>query len=339
LAAAFASDATQIVLDGSCVYPLSESGNSYAFFDFWHKQGLVIDGRGATIERLTSAPDKGVLAFFQSQNVTIKNLTIRGGKATTGYGLGGGLWFFRTTTSVVNVRLLNNTAKAGGGLEVEHSDSQVIMVNSVLANNRALEYGAAIFAKGGLAIHHSTIFDGSQNPLQGILTWAPMQIDNSMVSGFNVGILSAGEQTVVSEDHNAFAANQIDMHVLSAGEFVHGGASKRYEDLRFVDPAQYDFRLRFTSPAIDKGSASLATTDADGLPRPFAGGQADLAHTASTVQHRDYHVVSQRDPAIFASGRPQVTVVDAQLRAALAFAPIPDGYHFANYSESLADDL
>ena len=394
-------------------------------------QDIVIDGQGATIVRSPTAPEKGILAIFESQNVTIKNLTIEGGKATTDYGLGGGLWVYSSTVRLENVKLINNTANGGGGLQIEHPGSQVTIVNSVIANNTALEQGAAIYAKGGLTVLNSTIVDGSGNPSQGILAWKSAEIRNSIVSGFAIGILSAGEQTVVSEDHNAFSDNGSDMQELSAGQFVHGGGSQSYYDMRFVDPTTDDYRLRSTSPAIDKGGATSDVLDADGLPRPFAGGQVDAgayefqgaggpalaiyrqnpliaaanqpfvyrltvknegvaaaselvvldtlpdgvssapgsisnggilegnqirwnlgalapgqskvltyqAQAASTAQNSDYRIFSSSDPAVFAIGRPQATVIGADLLASIAYAPVPDGYGFANYSGSRADDL
>ena len=431
LSTLLASSGPEIVLDGGCSYQLVESGNTYALFDFWNKQNFVIDGRGATIERGTDALEKGIFAFFQSQNVTIKNLTLRGGKATTGYGLGGGLWFFRTTARLENVKLLNNTANGGGRLQIEHSDSHVTIVNSLMADNVALEQGATIYAKGRLTLNHIAIFDGGGNPSRGILAWHSAQIRNSIVSGFAIGVLAAGDETVVSEDHNAFAANGSDMQELSAGQFVHDGGSQSYDDLRFVDSANADFHLRFTSPAIDKGEATSDILDADGLARPFPGGQVDVgayefqgaggpalairrqnpiaavanqpfvyrllvlnegvapaleltvldtlpegvnfvegsvsdggvlvgnqiqwnlsslapggskiltyqAQAANTAQNSDYRVYSNQDAAVFTIGRPQTTLISSDLLASIAYAPIPDGYRFANYSGSQADDL
>ncbi|MBP9070718.1 MAG: DUF11 domain-containing protein [Caldilineaceae bacterium] len=431
LSALFATSGAQIVLDGECIYELSDGGDGYSFYDFWDKQDLVIDGQGATIERLDDAPDKGILGFFQSQNVTIKNLTIRGGNATTNYGLGGGLWFYRSTGRLENVRVVDNRANSGGGLQIEHPDSHVTIVNSVFANNMANDQGAAILAKGGLTLNHSTIFDAGANPSQGIVTWRSAEIRNSILSGFAIGLLSAGAETVVSEDHNAFSNNGSDMQDLSAGQFAHGGGSQSYDDLRFVDAAGGDFHLRFTSPAIDKGAATGDLLDGDGQPRPFPGGAVDVgvyefqgaggpalairrqnpivaaanqpfiyrllvlnegvapaldltvldtlpagvslvadsvsdggllvggqiqwslsslapgasklltyqAQAADTVLNSDYRVFSNQDPAVFAIGRPQTTVIGADLLASIAFAPIPDGYGFANYGGSQDDDL
>jgi uncharacterized repeat protein (TIGR01451 family) len=431
LVALLESDGPEILLDGGCSYQLTGSGNTYALFDFWNKQDFVIDGRGATIERGSGAPQKGVLAFFQSQNVTIKNLTIRGGRARTNYGLGGGLWFFRSTARLENVRLIDNLANSGGGLQIEHPDSHVTIVNSLIADNLALDQGAAIYAKGGLTVLNSTIVDGGGNPLQGILTWEPAEVRNSIVSGFAVGILSAGDATVVNEGYNAFSANGSDLQELSGGLFEHGGQSNSYDDLRFVNPGNYDFHLRFTSPAIDKGEATTLTLDGDGLPRPFPGGGVDVgayefqgaggpalairrqnpvsavanqpfvyrllvlnegvapaleltvldtlpagvsfvpgsasdgggavgnqiqwnlgslapgesrllsyqAQAASTAQNSDYRVYSNQDPAVFAVGRPQTTLIQSDLLASITYAPIPDGYSFPNYADSRPEDL
>ncbi len=105
------SGVTPLELDGDCIYLLNQSASSYAFFDLWNKHNMVIDGHGATIPRASTAPEKGVLAFFQSKNVTLKNLIIRGGKATSGYGLGGGIWLFRSSATLENMQLIDNTGQ------------------------------------------------------------------------------------------------------------------------------------------------------------------------------------------------------------------------------------
>jgi len=425
------SGATQVDLDGNCTYLLSESASGYAFFDLWNRQNLVIDGHGATIKRLDSAPEKGVLAFFQSQNVTLKNLTIRGGKATSGYGLGGAIWIYRSTASLENVQLIGNSAQSGGALQVEHVDSQVSILNSVFANNSALEKGAAIYATGQMTIQNSTLVDVAGNSRQGILTWSSAAITNSIISGFEVGLMSAGQTTVLETDYNLFANNGADTQELGGGRFVNGAHNNSYTDMRFVDPANDDFRLRFTSPAIDKGTDLGIWEDADGQARPFAGGLVDVgayefqgeggpalsiyrynplqavadlpfvyrflvqnqgvapatdlivsdilpegvsvvagsisdggavvgnqvqwtladlapgggkvfsyqAQTAQSVQNTDYRVYSTTDPEVYAIGAVKDTFINADIVAALDFAPVPDGYQFANFVDTAETDI
>ncbi|MGB7540918.1 MAG: choice-of-anchor Q domain-containing protein, partial [Burkholderiales bacterium] len=88
---------------------------------------------------------------------------------------------------------------------------------------------------------------------------------NNIVSGkyyVNVGSMP----TIFTSSHNLWfgkgAAPTWDTHSISA-------------DPRFVNPSAGDFRLRASSPAINRGSSSVndvVTTDFDGIARPQGGG-------------------------------------------------------------------
>ncbi len=146
----------------------------------------------------------------------------------------------------------------------------------MLANNSTLGRGAAIFATAPITILNSTIVDGTGNPKQAILTWSSATIRNTILSGFEAALISAGVNTLVNEDYNVFSNNGVDTQELGGGQFVNGGHSHTYEELRFVDAANHNYQLKFTSPAVDKGIATNLSVDAAGQPRPYAGGLVDV---------------------------------------------------------------
>jgi CSLREA domain-containing protein/uncharacterized repeat protein (TIGR01451 family) len=269
------STSSTINLDGNCHYQITSSYSSNALIDLWNKQNVVIDGHGATIERMDSAPEKGILGIFYGVNVTIKNVTFKGGKALTGNAVGGGVWVYQSTLLVENVRFLENTAKYGGGMLVDNPDSRVAILNSVFADNVSTSSGDALYAKAKVFVRNSTFANQVVSPRQAIFAWQPLDIRNSIIANFEAAIWAGGSTTTVTEDYNVFSGQNTVIVPVNGANFTQGGHSQTVVDPRFVAPTVHNYRLQANSPAIDKGTMLDSKLDADGRPRPFAGTRVD----------------------------------------------------------------
>jgi len=116
---------------------------------------LVLDGQGHTIRQ--TCRGERVLSVNTDSDVTIKNVTITGGDATTDDG--GGYQHAGTgNLSIVDSTIAGNTGcSEGGGVEVEEADA-VQIIRSTLTGNRSFEESAVDLDEGGsLLVENSTV--------------------------------------------------------------------------------------------------------------------------------------------------------------------------------------
>ncbi|MFF7756147.1 hypothetical protein ACFZCP_44835 [Streptomyces sp. NPDC007971] len=212
---------------------------------------LTIEGNGATIRRVSSAPAFRILLVAAGGDLTLDQLTISGGRATDcpiapGMGVvcGGGI-NNQGTLTMKRSRLLHNTGSGsvyveGGGLD---SDGTATLKDTEVSGNTA-EYtgpGGGTAAGGGIAIDGPLTLDCSRildNTVRvpagtdnvafggGVAGFAPATVQHSTLSGNSVsapggqafaGGLAADHQWTVSDTHVT------DNRVTSRGGTVRGG--------------------------------------------------------------------------------------------------------------------
>jgi hypothetical protein len=181
-------------------------------------------------------------------------------------------------------RILRGFAFVGGGLAITEMDSQVAMVSSLVAENRADAYGGGVAGgSGGLALTNCTVANNTAGVLgSGIIVGEPTAIHNSIVWGNEAG--GRANETAQIEGIE-FA----DIHYSNvqgwSGQY--GGEGNMGVDPMFVDPdGQYgpleaDFRLQADSPCINAGlyetidpvpwNIPPPDLDLDGKPRVLCG--------------------------------------------------------------------
>ena len=104
----------------------------------------VIDGNGAVIDMAGST----IRAFdVISEGVTIKNLTI---KNVNFWENGGAIKFAGDSGAVINCNFINNTAKNGGAIYIEHTGN---VENCNFTDNHAVQEGGAIY--GGISVFNN----------------------------------------------------------------------------------------------------------------------------------------------------------------------------------------
>ncbi len=272
----------RIELDGSCRYQLTETtGSNGHLINLFSRTDLTIDGNGATIE---GSGALGLLTVIDSTNVTISDLTLIGGRAngpgSAFAGRGGALMLYNSSVTLDRIRLIDNQATLGGALSTVGGTTTVI--NSLFADNQAGEIGSAILAQGPIQVSYSTIAAQSFHPGVALLAWDDATVETSIMANHAVGIAAAGGTTQsVSEEYNLFAEVGEPHRTYNVGsQIIQGVHSLNASSAaaQFNDPATYDYRLRPDSVAIDQAPVptGAATSDADGLPRPFGSSYADL---------------------------------------------------------------
>lgn len=218
-------------------------------------------------------------AFYATGPLTLMAARLAHNSATNGGGVYAG-----STIWVTNTFFIDNAAQNGGGL-YQSPAGDAYIVNALFARNVANPNQAAAIAfaaTGSLSMAHSTIVDNVRNPASAVVVDngnGGADIRDTIIAGHAVGIelVSGGAY----EDYNLYFNNTTNI----TGPVTPGGKSLPNSDPQFADPANDDYHLRFTSPAINAGSGVGVNFDIDGQPRPI-GPQVDIGfdESASTIQ-------------------------------------------------------
>jgi hypothetical protein len=272
-----------INLDGTCRYLLNDlTGTNGHIVNLYSRSNLTINGNGAIIERTSSAGDLGIIALIDNTNVTIQNLTLIGGRANASSnqlgGRGGGMLLYNSSNvTLIGIQFYGNSATLGGGLSSYAGSTN--LYSSVLADNEALSNGAGFYAQGPATVLNTTITSSTPNAKEALFTWNALTLTNTILSNHAVGIAAAGGTNPVSEDYNLFSDLGQARKTYNTGTTITGGAASFTStsiNQHFVNPATHDYRLKVSSPAIDRGTLVSAPLDADGRTRPFGNTLVDI---------------------------------------------------------------
>ncbi len=145
------SGSSEINLDGECRYLVTERYGRRALFDIFRRSNLTINGNGATIERSSNAPVYGLFYVQNVQNMTIRDVTIKGGRAEgSSYGLGGGMWVYGSSLTLSNVQFVGNSARnGGGGLNLYNRSSATLDEVQFVNNTAQSGNGGGLVVYGG----------------------------------------------------------------------------------------------------------------------------------------------------------------------------------------------
>ncbi|WP_440121414.1 PKD domain-containing protein [Tenacibaculum sp. Ill] len=202
-------------------------------------------------------------AFSSSSSLT--NVTITGNTAA---GYGGGMYNASSSPNLTNITITGNTANHGGGI-YNSQYSSLSLTNVAIVGNTA-NHGGGIYNYfySSSSLTNVTIVGNTANSGDGIHNQyeSSLTINNSIVWGTisNISLLYTPNYSLIQDNTNTANGN-IDATGLTA------------EDI-FTDPANGDYTLKLSSPAINAGSNTLYTdaggdlnndTDLTGNPRLF----------------------------------------------------------------------
>jgi predicted outer membrane repeat protein len=215
---------------------------------------FVLDGGGSTIEQTCNSP---VLSSYTGP-VTIRNVTLRGGRNSTGCCAGG---FYADTADAVlveGVRLIDNETVdgSGGGGMLSAGSGPVTVRDTEISGNDAANTGGGLRTLGPAVIERSSIWGNtSGGGGGGIASAASLVVVDSTLAG-NVatnhgGAISANGS--VELRHVTIAGNQSTGAQVFAGQITTGGSV-------FADPIGAAESCFSGSPLVSLGQ-NYATTD------------------------------------------------------------------------------
>jgi hypothetical protein len=264
---------------------------------------ITIAGQGSTLERDAGAPPFRLLAVGSGGELTVQNLTLRGGNSTNGGGAvlnvgtltltvstitgntatnGGGAANYLGTLTMANSTASGNTATSLGGGMFNSSGGLILttltLTNSTLSGNTATSLGGGMFNSSGiLTLTNSTLsgntatYGGGMFNSSGTLT-----LVQTLISGN-----SAGTGAEVFTSDGAVAANAFNLFGYAGASGVTGftlGASDIVPSVllsNILDPIlafnggpTQTHALVPGSPAVDAVVGSCPATDQRGFVRP-----------------------------------------------------------------------
>lgn len=228
------ADSTEeiIELGENCVYTLTKrhlnTNNGLPVI----RTDLVIEGKGATIQRDPSLP----LVFFRlmaidnQARVTLRNLTLQNGSALFDNG-GAILANAGVDLTLINVDFINNRSRRGGAIFT--AGESTVIRNSRFTNNQApLERGGALFTTGALTLIDSSFTTNKARAGGGLYSEGTVSISGSRFEGNNATAGDGGGlygEGAVSITGSNFVANRAKAGGGLYGEGVVNISESRFE--------------------------------------------------------------------------------------------------------------
>ena len=214
------------------------------------------------------AVDGGAIYAAGGTPILLGNM-VQENQTTGSSGRGGGFYLAASNASLNRNRIEANRAGFGGGLYIAGGTPG--LANNMLIGNVGTSDGGALYSiNAPLHLRHSTLVANSTLGSGGsaLLFAAPasnqvLTLTNNIVVGHSLAIsVAAGNQMSVRS--NLWNNNQTNWQ----GPVTEGANNFFNTDPLFVNSAAGNYRLRETSPAVDKGVNAGVTDDIDGQARP-----------------------------------------------------------------------
>ncbi|WP_080056583.1 choice-of-anchor Q domain-containing protein [Spirosoma aerolatum] len=231
-------------------------------------EGNLATNAGALACLTPITPETGYSEQLGSASVVISKCVFTGNQGRFGGAI----------TSTVNLSInqsvfTNNLAYSHGGC-IESSGNTAIN-NCVFVNNQSSEGGSLAYSdRGQLSFINCTLYSNATKPnrdLNSLLEGGEFQIKNSIITG------EPASYTLISK----LWYSTLDPILSTSYSLIQNGypgIGNLNSDPLFIDPANGNFRLQPTSPAINAGSpdiTDLLPTDIAGNPR-IQGNRVDM---------------------------------------------------------------
>jgi len=142
---------------------------------------ITISGNGSTVQRDGAAPFFGLLEVGPTGNLTVRDLTLRGGVAAASAPLnkGGGVFNFFGTLTLINSTLSDNAAFDSGGGVFNTANALLTLINCTISGNSAPD-GGGVANYGNATVTNSTV---SGNTVGGMKNGGTLTVTSSTLSG------------------------------------------------------------------------------------------------------------------------------------------------------------
>ncbi|MCK5051572.1 MAG: T9SS type A sorting domain-containing protein [Candidatus Cloacimonetes bacterium] len=214
---------------------------SYISLEGEEMENTIIDSEGLN----------NILYCWDDNNLSIKNMTIQNGNATSSPSRGGGIFCAHSSPNLLNIKFFQNTANSGGGLYFIYSNPTLTKVSII--NNQSSMGGGITCLHSYPNLYNVTFNGNSANDTGGgiysILDSHPNLVNCILWNNIPQEIYSSSLDTITviySDIQGGWEGDgNIDSNPL------------------FVDAANGDYHLTENSPCIDAGDPT-SPLDPDG---------------------------------------------------------------------------
>ena len=170
---------------------------------------------------------------------------------------GGGLHFFGSTHTLKNVKFINNTSTAvGGGMST--FGSTIDLTNAIFDGNTAQNFGGGIFLhESNSTLRNVSLSENSSGNGGGIANYAENQSELDIINCIIWGNTADQGNEVYNGEEGCTIEGFNNLYRNNTGDIVEGEnfnlENSLNEDPLFLNPANGNFGLAESSPAIDAG--------------------------------------------------------------------------------------
>ncbi|MDD5706936.1 MAG: right-handed parallel beta-helix repeat-containing protein [Kiritimatiellae bacterium] len=180
---------------------------------------------------------------------------------------GGGVFVNQSGATIRNCVIVGNktTTYSGGGVTLYYG---CVAENCLIAGNTAALLGGGIWPVGGSGVRNCTIVGNTSADTRG----SGVGENDYSISYLQNCIVwdNTGDEDIKNDNGKLYIQNCCVKSI--TGSYGAGGVSNITDNPRFVNAAGGDYRLRSSSPCVDKGmTLAMVTNDLDGASRPMDG--------------------------------------------------------------------
>ncbi|MGC9503776.1 DUF4347 domain-containing protein [Baaleninema sp.] len=176
---------------------------------------LTIEGNDATLER-SSSEDFRLFHILNDGNLTLNDLTLRGGFSSSTLD-GGGALFNRGTVTLENVTMTGNQSESFGGAIENAAGATLFVEDSRFLRNFA-NSGGAIFNRGSAEISNSLLEDNQALNGGGIADFgATLRLSNSQISDNFAGFFGGGISSETGSNIEIFSSSIVGNETQESG--------------------------------------------------------------------------------------------------------------------------
>ena len=121
---------------------------------------LTLTGVSSSTTIIQAVTGQRVITVTSGNNLRLENLTVTGGQTND---VGGGVKLLNGSLTLINSRIISNTAAYGGGVFQEGTNGRVNAIGSRIELNTATNHGGGLYVRGSAAFTNTQVLSNTAN--------------------------------------------------------------------------------------------------------------------------------------------------------------------------------
>ncbi len=120
-------------------------------------KSLTLTGVASNTTILQAVTGQRTITVTTGNNLRLEHLTVTGGQAP----VGGGVWLMSGTLTLMDCRIVSNTANYGGGIFQEGETGRVEVIDSLIEGNTTSNHGGGLYVSGSAAFTNTQVLSNT----------------------------------------------------------------------------------------------------------------------------------------------------------------------------------